>query len=143
VNTIRLDGLKNVVSTSDGLGLKSSADILRGSSAEEGVSIEDANELMLPDSGDFATIYDSALNTISSQRAVFGALQSRLNKAIDYIDVYHENIAAAKSNISDTDYAMEVVKMTQSAILTQATSGLMSQINFESGTTLSLLNSLR
>ncbi len=57
----------------------------------------------------------------------------------DYIDVYQENIAAAKSKITDTDYASEVAKLLQSRITAQANTALMSQNNVNSQMLLQLL----
>jgi flagellin len=143
VNAIVFEGLKEVIATASGLGISSARDLLQDSSSEEGITLDDAVEFMLPESDEgFGTIYDEALNKLSTQRAIFGAMQSRLNHASDFIDVYQENIAAAKSNIADTDYAKEVVKLAESNILMQATTGLLAQSNFDANLTLNLLSSV-
>lgn len=142
INTIRFDGLKDVVATASGLGLQSAADILADSTGTAGIAIEDVVELLEPYEKGFATIYDEALNRLSTQRAIFGAMQSRLQATKNYIDVYQENLAAARSSIADTDYAREVVKLTESSILLQATSGLLAQTNFDSAVTINLLKSI-
>jgi len=142
INTIKFEGLKSVVSTPEGLGLGSARDLLSDSSEFEGISLEDVEELMEPIEDGFATIYDEALTRLSTQRAVFGAMQSRLQRSMNFMDVYQENIAAAKSKITDTDYAREVVKLTEANILMQATSGLMAQSSFDASITLNLLSSL-
>ena len=79
---------------------------------------------------------------LSEQRAIFGGYQSRLNRALDYIDVYQENISAAKSKISDTDYASEVSTMVQAKIQSQAATALLAQSNVQSNLTLQLLNNI-
>ncbi len=56
------------------------------------------------------------------------------------MDVYQENIAAARSNIADTDFAGEVAKVTEQNILMQAATGLLAQLNFDAGATTALLN---
>jgi flagellin len=141
INTIVFEGFKSVVATAAGLGIGSAAPMLMGSS-EDGIGIDDVLGLMESSDDSFSTVYDEALTRLSTQRAVFGAMQSRLQRSIDFMEVYQENIAAAKSNIADTDYAREVVKMAESNILMQATSGLLAQSNFDSGVTLNLLASV-
>lgn len=143
INIIRFDGIKEVVATTEGLGLRSATDLLIESEEdEEGIAIEDVEELMLPeDEDEFTTVYDEALSRLSAQRAVFGAMQTRLNRAIDYNMVYSENIAAARSKIADTDYAKEVSRLTQNRILTQATTGLLAHNNADAHTVLGLIGS--
>ncbi len=142
INVIKFEGLKSVVSTPEGLGLGSARDLLADTSEIEGLSIEDVQELMEPVEDGFATVYDESINRLSTQRAVFGAMQSRLQRSMDFMDVYQENISAAKSKITDTDYAREVVKLTEANILMQATSGLLAQSTFDAGITLNLLSTL-
>lgn len=142
INVIRFSGLRSVVATTLGLGLKSAKDLLV-SDGEEGISIADVEELLTPDDdGEFATTFDFALNTISTQRAVFGALQSRLSRATDFMDVYQENIAAAKSSIADVDYAEETARLVQSRLLLQAGTSVLAQGNINSQLALNLLNSI-
>jgi flagellin len=142
VNLIRFDGFSDVVSTPEALGLRSAADLLADTDDQAGLSLDDVVELMEPeDSDEFATVYDQALNSISTQRAIYGALQTRLNSAMDYMDVYSENIQAAKSKISDTDYASELARLTENKILMAATTSLFSQSNATSSMALNLIQS--
>jgi flagellin len=143
VNVLRFDGLKQVIATTAGLGLKSARDLLSGTSENDGLSLADVEDLLTPDSSDgYATIYDQALDTLSTQRAVFGGMQSRLNRALDYTDVYQENIAAAKSKIADTDYATEVGKLAEAEILTHAGTAVLAQSNVTAQLALKLLQSI-
>ena len=142
INAIRFEGVKNVVVTAEGLGLNSARDLLLESDEEEGISIEDAEELMEPDDDEiFSTIYEEALTKLSTQRSIFGAMQTRLQKAMDYNSVYAENIEAAKSKIADTDYATEVTRMAHNNILIQATTGLLAHNNDNSHQVLNLVAS--
>lgn len=130
INTLTFEGIKDVVATAEGLGLRSARELLLDSDEEEGLEIEEAEELMYPEDDDlFETVYDEALSKLSTQRAIFGAMHSRLDMAISYNQVYTENIAAAKSKISDTDYASEVTKIAQNNVLTQATTALLAHNN--------------
>jgi flagellin len=142
INAIKLDGIKSIVATAAGLGLKSARDLLATSNEEDGISLSDARDLMLPDTDGFATTYDAALNTLSTQRAVFGAFQSRMQRAMDFLDVYQENITAAKSNIADVDYAQEVSRMVESKLRMQAGTAVLAQGNINSHLALNLLNSI-
>lgn len=143
LNAIRFEGLKNVVATTAGLGIQSAIDLLSDATEEGGLSLPDVEDLMTPEDSDlFATTYDQALDIISEQRAVFGALQARLQRATDFIDVYQENITAAKSSIADVDYAQEVGKLVESRLLMQAGTAVLAQGNINSQLALNLLNSI-
>jgi flagellin len=140
INVIRFEGIKGVVATTVALGLKSARDLLLDS--EQGIELVDVEDLLMADDDLFGSIYDQALDTISTSRAVFGGMQSRLQSATDFLDVYQENIAAAKSSIADVDYASEVARLTESRILMQAGTAVMAQGNINSQLALNLLNSL-
>jgi len=142
LNVIHFDGLKSVVATTAGLGIKSARDLVLHSNENDGLSIEDVQDIMTPDDNSYATTYDEALNTISTQRAVFGGLQSRLQQATDFIDTYQENIAAAKSSIADVDYAKETSKLVESRLLMQAGTAMLAQGNINSQLALSLLKTI-
>lgn len=139
LNEINLGSLREVVATTVGLGLKTAKDILID---EDGITIDDAMEFLEAEDSRFGSIYDQALETIASYRASFGAIQSRLGRAKDYNEVAYENISAAKSRIADTDYATEFSKMTQSSILMQTASALLTQNNLAARIGLNLVNSL-
>jgi len=142
LNLLKFDGFKQVVATSEGLGLKSAKSLLTNASGN-GISVDDAVELMTPEDSDtFSNVYDQALNTISTHRAVFGALQVRLDRAADYIDVYQENLTAAKSAIADVDYAKEVSHLVQARLRVQAGTAALAQGNINAHQALSLLNSV-
>ena len=138
-NEIRFEGLKNIVATTIGLGIKPVTDLL---GEDVGVAIEDAIELLSPDDSRFSSIYDEALDKVAGYRAEYGAIQSRLDRARDYNDVAFENISAAKSKISDTDYAQEVSKLTQSNMLMQTATALLTQNNLAARLGVNLVNSL-
>jgi flagellin len=140
-NALSFENLKQVVATTLGLGLKPVADLLQEAD-DAGISVEDAQDLMEPEDTRFGSVYDEALQKISEFRAVYGAMQTRLNKAMDYNDVATENVAAARSKIADVDYASEVAKLTQNNILVQTTTALMAQNNLAAGLTLNLIQSL-
>ncbi len=142
-NTITFDGFKNVIATTAGLGLGSAKELLMGSDPFVGISIADAADLLVPqDTSNFPTSFDEALARLSEQRSVFGALQSRMQRAMDFVDVYAENLAAAKSNLSDTDYAQEASNYARTKILLNAATSMLAQGNVSTLLTGSLLNIL-
>lgn len=143
LNAITFEGIRNVVATSAGLGLKSAKSLLAGSNEAEGITVEDAYDMMTPeDDSQFSTIYDEAINALATQRAIYGAMQTRMQKAMEYNDVFQENISAAKSHIADTDYASEVAKLATSKILMQAGTSVLAQTNMTAQLTSSLLHNL-
>jgi flagellin len=140
LNTITFDGIRNVVATPAGLGLMSAKDLLKTLDTTDGVSVDDARELMEPQDDMFATTYDEALNTLSTMRAVYGGMQARMDRAMDYTEVLSENLSAARSSIADTDYASEVSRMATSRILMQAGTSVLAQANFAGSLTMTLLH---
>ncbi len=140
LNTLRFQDLKKVIATTTGLGLKPVADLL--AEAEEGIDREDAQELLEAEDSRYGTVYDEALDKLSGYRAMYGAMQTRLAKAIDYNEVVSENISAARSKIADVDYADEVAKLTQSNILMQTATALMTQNNLAAGIGVQMIQSL-
>ncbi len=143
INLIQMHELKSIVATTAGLGLKSARRLLENSSAEEGIEMEDVIELMEPnDDTLFSNIYDEAINYVSGQRAMFGSIQSRLERAIEFNDVFSENISAAKSEISDTDYALQLSNLASAKILQQAGTAVMAQTNFAGSLTMNLIQSI-
>lgn len=74
-------------------------------------------------------IVDSALAAINSQRARYGALQSRFDNTITNLQTTSENLNASRSRIRDADFAEETAKLTRAQILQQAGTAMLSQAN--------------
>lgn len=81
---------------------------------------------------------DSALKTVSSQRAELGAYQNRFETASKGIQIASENMTSSESKIRDTDIAEEMVNYTKSNILSQASTAMLAQANSQSQNVLSL-----
>ena len=88
---------------------------------------------------DAITKLDSAIKSVSDQRAELGAFQNRFEHTINNLNVSVENLSASESRIRDTDMAQEMVSYTRSQILTQAGTSMLSQANQASQNVLSLL----
>jgi flagellin len=82
---------------------------------------------------------DTALDTISQKRAVFGAVQNRFEAVISNLSVASENMQAARSRVQDTDFAQETASLTKNQILQQAGISILSQANQQTQSALSLL----
>ncbi len=82
---------------------------------------------------------DTALNSINSQRATFGAVQNRFENVVANLMVASENQSAAKSRIMDADYATETSNLSRANILQQAGNAMVAQANQLPQQVLSLL----
>ena len=69
------------------------------------------------------------LETISSYRSDFGAVQNRLEYTIKNLDNVTENTQAAESRVRDTNMATEMVKYSNNNILAQAGQSMLAQAN--------------
>ena len=78
--------------------------------------------------GDPGTIM-YAKSAVSSQRALLGALQNRIEHTINNLGVTTENLQAAESRIRDTDMAREMMGFTRNNILIQASQAMLAQAN--------------
>jgi flagellin len=81
----------------------------------------------------------TAISKLNSQRSKLGAVQNRLEHTIKNLDNIVENTTAAESQIRDTDMATEMVKYSNSNILSQAGQSMLAQSNQSNQGVLSLL----
>jgi flagellin len=72
---------------------------------------------------------DSSLAAVSSQRAKFGALQSRFETTISSLNTTSENLSASRSRVQDADFAMETANLSRAQILQQAGTAMVAQAN--------------
>ena len=75
------------------------------------------------------TQLDTAIGTVSTNRANFGALQSRLESASRSLAVAAENTAAANSRVADADIASSMSELVRAQILQQAGISVLAQAN--------------
>ncbi len=93
---------------------------------------------------DSRTALDSmgdALNSISTERAKIGAMQSRLSYAIRNLASRSENVEKARSQIMDADIAEETATLVKTNILQQAGASVLAQANQLPSLALTLLGS--
>lgn len=74
-------------------------------------------------------LIDTAINAVNSQRGTFGAVQNRFENVVANLAVASENQAAARSRITDADYASETANLSRSNILQQAGNAMIAQAN--------------
>jgi len=85
------------------------------------------------------TTIDTQIKAVSTARSTIGAIQNRLDHAINVTNVAKENLTAAGSRITDVDMAEEMVKYTRDNILSQAGTSMLAQANQSTQNVLSLL----
>jgi flagellin len=72
---------------------------------------------------------DGAIDSVSNERAKYGASMNRLNTTISSIETMRLNLSAAKSRISDVDVAAETSTMAGNQVLSQAGVAVLAQAN--------------
>jgi flagellin len=72
---------------------------------------------------------DSAISSVSTSRAKFGASMNRLDVASSNIQTMRLNLSAANSRIVDVDVADETSNLSRNQVLTQAGTSVLAQAN--------------
>lgn len=85
------------------------------------------------------SVLDGAIAQIDSERASLGAVQNRFASTISNLQNISENAAAARGQITDTDYAAESAKLAKNQIMQQAGTAMLAQANQLPQAVLSLL----
>jgi len=82
---------------------------------------------------------DTAINTVTTARAGYGAFLNRANAAVSNLQNSVMNQSAARGRITDTDFATETANLSRSQILQQAGTAMLAQANAMPNNVLSLL----
>ena len=72
---------------------------------------------------------DAALDDVNTLRSDIGAIQNRIEFAIQNLEIAAENTSASESRIRDADFAKEVAILTKNQILVQAGASMLAQAN--------------
>jgi len=75
------------------------------------------------------TAIDAAIDAINSSRAVLGAVQSRFDNTISFLQTAVQNQTAARGRITDADFAAETANLSRAQILQQAGTAMIAQAN--------------
>jgi flagellin len=121
-NTDTVDVVTNDLSSATSIGSVTSGDITTAANASTAMADIDA-----------------ALNTINTERALYGAVQNRFEAIISTLQVTAENQAAARGRIMDADFAAETANLSRAQILQQAGTAMVAQANQLPQQVLSLL----
>jgi flagellin-like hook-associated protein FlgL len=92
-------------------------------------SITSAND---PSFQQFQTLenrIEQVIDDVASRRSAFGALQNRIQNAINNLGEQYVNLSAANSQILDTDFAWETARLTRLQIGQQASTAMLAQAN--------------
>lgn len=119
-----------------------------GANANETITVTTADMSAAAAGGDITTAanaataigaIDTAMDLVTTNRALYGATQNRFQSVINNLQVASENQAAARSRIMDADFATETANLTRLQILQQAGTAMVAQANQVPQTVLSLL----
>jgi flagellin len=84
-------------------------------------------------------ILDKAIEQVSATRADLGAVNNRLDFTVSNLSNISEKTSAARSRITDADFAAETAELSRSQVLQQAASAMLAQSNARPQQVLSLL----
>ncbi len=104
-----------------------------------GLGVKSISVASQASAADAISTIKTAISKLNSQRSKLGAVQNRLEHTINNLDNIVENTTAAESQIRDTDMATEMVKYSNSNILSQAGQSMLAQSNQSNQGVLSLL----
>jgi flagellin len=85
------------------------------------------------------TSIDTALDSVNTSRASYGAVQNRLSTAMANVESYTEKLIATESTMRDVDFASETADLTRNQVFQQAGVAILSQANQSPQAALSLL----
>ena len=75
------------------------------------------------------TTIDAAIDKVNEYRSDYGAVQNRLESALNNLETYTENVAASESRIRDADFAFETAEMSKFQVMQQAGTAILGQAN--------------
>jgi flagellin len=107
--------------------------------AYAGLAATDVDVTDVASASDAISKIDGALKALNTERSSLGTAQNRMGYAISNLATSIENQSAAKSRITDTDYASETSKLSRAQILQQAGTAMLAQANSAPNSVMSLL----
>jgi flagellin len=118
------------------LGLKETNNLSGGSfgSSISSISIDTASN-----ASKALEVIDNALNTVNDIRSNLGAVNNRLDFTVSNLMNVSENTSAARSRITDADFASESANLSRAQVLAQASQAMLAQANAKPQQVLSLL----
>ena len=107
--------------------------------SNNGIKIRDLNIATVEGANDALGAVDAALGQISDMRSNLGAIQNRLQSAIENLTSSSTNMQQSVSRIADTDYGTATTQMSRAQIINQAATAMLAQANQQSQLVLQLL----
>jgi flagellin len=104
-----------------------------------GLGIGDLSVATFGDASAALVSIDTAISAVGNVRSDLGAIQNRFQSTIRNLTNIAENLAGARSQIRDTDFASETAKLTRNQIIQQASILVLTQANQRPQAALSLL----
>ena len=92
-----------------------------------GVATTDADLTVASSAQSAIDTIDTAIDSVNSIRASYGATQNRLDSSMNNMSAYVESLTSAASQIMDADYAHETAEMTRLQVMQQAGVAALSQ----------------
>jgi flagellin len=116
------------------LGLHAQGAAVASSTSTTGLSMASATSAAAA-----ITAIDSALEKVFANRGDLGAFQNRLDHTVSNLRNVSENTSFSKSQIMDTDFAIESANLAKAQVLQQAGTAMLAQANAAGQSVLSLL----
>ncbi len=91
------------------------------------------------DDTDYLSVIDDMLNIVNAKQTEFGAVQNRLESALDEISIHYENLVSSRSTLRDADIAEVSSEYIREQILQQASATLLATANQTPAIALQLL----
>ena len=116
------DGTNTTLSVQVGVtsGGTSRIDITLGDLTDSGLGVNGLSLAAATSARTAIGTVDTAIDSVNSIRAAYGATQNRLDSAVNNMSSYVEALSSAASQIQDADYAHETAEMTRLQVMQQA-----------------------
>ena len=102
-------------------------------------SLADIDLSSASNASDALATISSAIEQVAGNRAEYGALQNRLEYTVSNLMNVSEFTTAARSRISDADFAAESARLAKAQVLQQSGTAMLAQANASSQLALSLI----
>ena len=103
------------------------------------VTTNDVNLLSQSSAQTAIGLVDTAIATVSSERANLGAVSNRMASTMANLDQIRVNLTASKGRIADADFAAETANLAKGQILQQAATAMLAQANASKQQVLTLI----
>jgi len=135
IGTVSMVSSKGAITAAGG-----PTDVLSGASATSTFSSVASVSLGTQASSSSAlSVIDQALTQVNNTRAALGGLMNRFTATVSNQSTTIANLAASRSRILDTDYAVETTNLAKAQIIQQAATAMLAQANQSSQSVLALL----